>query len=203
MKQISAQGASGKRKKKAAGGPGCSRWREGGGLSRTHASGRWLGSLPQGSPKGDMSGSEGGNARWREGGISRRHQDMEGLSENGGDGASLSKIGLDTYANGVCFCLCILSRPRFSRDKSPHCLTMRITGSCRSLWHSNLERATSSGEAMDCGRSAGRLGAAAKAVESGSFNILWTKEKFIFSSPTRKTNRRISIAASYGFSATW
>ena len=32
-------------------------------LAQTHASGRWLGSLPQGSPKGDMSGSEGGNAR--------------------------------------------------------------------------------------------------------------------------------------------
>ena len=34
VKQISAQGASGKRKKKAAGGAGCSRWREGGGLSQ-------------------------------------------------------------------------------------------------------------------------------------------------------------------------
>lgn len=71
---------------------------------RTHASGRWLGTkqagvcavgymsspkgktfqeeceptLPQGSPKGDMSGSEGGKARRREGGsFSRRHQGME------------------------------------------------------------------------------------------------------------------------------
>jgi hypothetical protein len=42
------------------------------GLSRTHASGRWLGSLPQGSPKGDMSGSEGGNARSHRGESERR-----------------------------------------------------------------------------------------------------------------------------------
>jgi hypothetical protein len=34
-------------------------------FAQTHASGRWLGSLPQGSPKGDMSGSEGGNAQRR------------------------------------------------------------------------------------------------------------------------------------------
>jgi hypothetical protein len=67
--------------------------REATGLSRTHASGRWLGTkqagvcavgymsspkgekfreeceptLPQGSPKGDMGGSEGGNAQWHGG----------------------------------------------------------------------------------------------------------------------------------------
>jgi hypothetical protein len=38
-------------------------------FAQTHASGRWLGSLPQGSPKGDMSGSEGGNAQRRGGGL--------------------------------------------------------------------------------------------------------------------------------------
>jgi hypothetical protein len=48
-----------------------------------------------------------------------------------------------------------------------------------------------------------RFGAAAKAAESELFTILWTMEKSTFSSPTRKTNRRISIADSYGFSATW
>jgi hypothetical protein len=44
--------------------------RAGAGLSRTHASGRWLGSLPQGSPKGDMSGSEGGTHKGTEGSLS-------------------------------------------------------------------------------------------------------------------------------------
>ena len=43
--------------------------RRGYGERRTHASGRWLGSLPQGSPKGDMSGSEGGNTETDEGGM--------------------------------------------------------------------------------------------------------------------------------------
>ena len=53
-----------------------------GGLSQTHASGRWLGSLPQGSPKGDMSGSEGGNAP-RHGGVFRKRRRRSGaLHEN-------------------------------------------------------------------------------------------------------------------------
>ena len=42
--------------------------------------------------------------------------------------------------------------------------------------------------------------------KSGGIRVitsLWTMEKSIFSSPTRKTNRRISIADSCGFSATW
>ena len=110
---------------------------------------------------------------------------------------------LTAYAIGVCFCVCILLKPRFSRGKSLRSLMTGITGSCRSLWHSNPRRATSSGEAAGCERFAGRFADAAKAAESGSFTIWWTKGKSTFSLPMRKTNRRISIAASYGFSATW
>jgi hypothetical protein len=43
----------------------------GAGLSRTHASGRWLGTKQAGvCAVGDMSGSEGGNARSHGGGLS-------------------------------------------------------------------------------------------------------------------------------------
>ena len=57
--------------------------------------------------------------------------------------------------------------------------------------------------AAGCERFAGWFADEAKAAESGSFTIWWTKGKSTFSLPMRKTNRRISIAASYGFSATW
>ena len=110
---------------------------------------------------------------------------------------------LTIYANGVVWAVCILSRRRFLPGRSPLCSTMLITASYRSLWRSNPGRGMSSAAAAGCAKSARPRAAAASEGESGRSTTLCTTQKFTFSSPTRRTNRRISTAGSCVFSVIW